>query len=353
MLKNNKNWIILSLISFALVAVSSFVKKRAEVSISVYLGIGFLLLTIIPSNVAKLLPANLKMWPQKLAFFKRDFGITAGLLFLTHALLAWNIFGKLKPEFLLRGEIILGLLALIIFISLLLTSNKWSIRVLKKNWKRLHILVWAAIPLAFFHSSLAAVSFSNEMSPIALIGFGSLYLLAFVQLFFKKWQHFVLVFTAWILSIVIISAFYPQTLADFSDSLQAINSSSSSSTPSSASSSSSVSSQISSSSRSSTASSLSSTVSSLNQISSQESVNSVVSINQLSTNNSASNCWVSFEKKVYNVTGYLNRHPGGRRELLNVCGKEIDNLSNQHPGGSFGSSQIQAILQDFYVGNLS
>jgi DMSO/TMAO reductase YedYZ heme-binding membrane subunit/cytochrome b involved in lipid metabolism len=350
MLKNNKIWLLINLVSFGLVALSSLQSKNLPIKLSVYLGILYLCLSMIPNNLALILPANLKKWPQFVAKYKRDFGISAGLMFLTHASLAWNLFGDFKLDFIFRGEIILGLLANIIFVALLLTSNQWSKKVLKKNWKRLHILVWAAVPLAFFHSSLAGMYYQNELSRIALVGFGSLYLLAFIQLFFKKWQHFVVIVVSWLISIIIISVFYPQTLTDFNESLNP-SSSSSASISSSSSSSQSLSSSVSSSINQSISSSSSST-SSLVSSSEIATPSNNISSSQLADNKSSANCWVSFDKKVYNVTNYLSRHPGGRTELLRACGTEIDSLSNNHQGGNFDSSRIQNILGPFYVGDL-
>lgn len=63
-------------------------------------------------------------------------------------------------------------------------------------------------------------------------------------------------------------------------------------------------------------------------------------------------CWVSFEKKVYNVTTYLAIHPGGSNKIERFCSKEIDPVSASHSGGPFGSIKLQDILAPFYVGDL-
>lgn len=67
---------------------------------------------------------------------------------------------------------------------------------------------------------------------------------------------------------------------------------------------------------------------------------------------SKTDCWVSFDKKIYNVTTYLSIHPGGSSKLARFCSKEIDPVSANHPGGLFGSISIQDILIPFYVGEL-
>ena len=63
-------------------------------------------------------------------------------------------------------------------------------------------------------------------------------------------------------------------------------------------------------------------------------------------------CWVSFEKKVYDITTFLLIHPGGQQSLSRFCSREIDKASSTHAGGPFGSIKIQDILQPFLVGEL-
>lgn len=46
---------------------------------------------------------------------------------------------------------LVGFAAFVILLALALTSNQWSMRQLKKNWKRLHQLVYAAGILAVIH----------------------------------------------------------------------------------------------------------------------------------------------------------------------------------------------------------
>lgn len=67
---------------------------------------------------------------------------------------------------------------------------------------------------------------------------------------------------------------------------------------------------------------------------------------------SKTDCWVSFDKKVYDMTTYLAIHPGGSAKLSRFCSKEIDPVSATHSGGPFGSVKIQDILAPFYVGEL-
>lgn len=51
--------------------------------------------------------------------------------------------------------IVLGVLGLLILTALAVTSNRWAMRRLRKNWKRLHKLVYLAGNLVVFHAILA------------------------------------------------------------------------------------------------------------------------------------------------------------------------------------------------------
>ncbi len=74
---------------------------------------------------------------------------------------------------------------------------------------------------------------------------------------------------------------------------------------------------------------------------------------ELAQNNNDTSCWVSVKTKVYNVTPYLPKHPGGKAELLKNCGSELDPKSMSHKGGEFTSDRIQEILKPFAIGSLT
>lgn len=54
-----------------------------------------------------------------------------------------------------QSFLILGILCFLILSALALTSNKWAMRKLKRNWKRLHRFVYLAGILATFHGMMA------------------------------------------------------------------------------------------------------------------------------------------------------------------------------------------------------
>jgi sulfoxide reductase heme-binding subunit YedZ len=58
-------------------------------------------------------------------------------------------------QFPMPSFIVLGMLGLLILTALAVTSNRWAMRRLRKNWKRLHRLVYLAGNLVAFHAILA------------------------------------------------------------------------------------------------------------------------------------------------------------------------------------------------------
>ncbi|MFA5106387.1 MAG: cytochrome b5-like heme/steroid binding domain-containing protein [Candidatus Micrarchaeia archaeon] len=47
---------------------------------------------------------------------------------------------------------------------------------------------------------------------------------------------------------------------------------------------------------------------------------SQISASELAAHNSASDCWVAFQGKVYDITSFVPNHPGGPGRLIPLCG---------------------------------
>lgn len=67
--------------------------------------------------------------------------------------------------------------------------------------------------------------------------------------------------------------------------------------------------------------------------------------------NKQSDCWVSYKGKVYNVTEFIEDHPGGEDLIVEYAGKDVteimaDPLSHDH------SRSAYAMLEDFCIGTL-
>lgn len=74
------------------------------------------------------------------------------------------------------------------------------------------------------------------------------------------------------------------------------------------------------------------------------------SVEDLAANKTESSCYVSISNKVYDVTAYIDQHPGGMREILRGCGQKLDGM--KHAGGAFTSDKIQSILAEYIIGEL-
>jgi cytochrome b involved in lipid metabolism len=65
--------------------------------------------------------------------------------------------------------------------------------------------------------------------------------------------------------------------------------------------------------------------------------------------NTESDCYSAINGQVYNLTAWINKHPGGDRAILSICGKDGSNAFNGQHGGE---SRPEKILAGFEVGIL-
>jgi len=76
------------------------------------------------------------------------------------------------------------------------------------------------------------------------------------------------------------------------------------------------------------------------------------SVNEVVKHNSKDDCWLIIERKVYDVTSFVEKHPGGKI-MLNYCGKEATEAFNTKGGRGFPHKPVaRDILSDFYIGDL-
>ncbi len=64
---------------------------------------------------------------------------------------------------------LLGLVATLVFVLMLATSTGRAQRALGANWKRLHRLVWFAVPLSLAHALVA-----GGLEPLAIVLYGGI-----------------------------------------------------------------------------------------------------------------------------------------------------------------------------------
>ncbi len=65
---------------------------------------------------------------------------------------------------------------------------------------------------------------------------------------------------------------------------------------------------------------------------------------------SQSSCWTTISGKVYNLTSWISKHPGGPEAILSICGKDgTSAFESQHGGNARANAELAA----FFIGNLS
>ncbi|PSN43861.1 Cytochrome b5 reductase 4 [Blattella germanica] len=73
-----------------------------------------------------------------------------------------------------------------------------------------------------------------------------------------------------------------------------------------------------------------------------------VTVTQLAVHNKKNDAWLAIRGKVYNVTKYMDFHPGGDEELMRGVGKDATDLFNQvHAWVNY-----ESLLQKCYIGRL-
>lgn len=154
----------------ALLTVLSLAGFVAVTDPSAYVGTVLLVGTVLPSNLPRFGRFSQDRRLRALTRLRKPLGVSAGVWFVVHsAASVWEHFDlsvPLGPQF-ARTGIVLGLVAMLIFVLMLATSTGRAQRALGPNWKRLHRLVWFAVPLSLAHALV-----TGGLEPLAIILYG-------------------------------------------------------------------------------------------------------------------------------------------------------------------------------------
>lgn len=80
--------------------------------------------------------------------------------------------------------------------------------------------------------------------------------------------------------------------------------------------------------------------------------NLILSSAELYKHNSGKSCWLLISGKIYDVTTFLNQHPGGASTILPTCGTDATVAYDTKGGTRSHSSSATAMLAAYYIGNL-
>ena len=87
-------------------------------------------------------------------------------------------------------------------------------------------------------------------------------------------------------------------------------------------------------------------------ISTNENINAaspLYSLASVALHNSQANCWAAINGSVYDLTAWINRHPGGDTAILSLCGTDA---SAQFAAQHGGESKPAMMLTAFKIGIL-
>jgi len=70
---------------------------------------------------------------------------------------------------------------------------------------------------------------------------------------------------------------------------------------------------------------------------------------EVAKHNSKESCWTVIRGEVYDLTNWIDKHPGGPDKILKICGKDGTDLFVRQHGGK---EKPEKILESFEIGTL-
>ena len=136
------------------------------------------IITLLPTIIKVVFPRTKKTEILKLLMkYRRQIGIISFLFALGHGIL---LIRKRNFDFFdiqTYWISVSGVLLLIIFTLLTITSNNWSIKKLKRNWKKLHELTYLAMFLLVWHVIDKMWGHWSYITPLGIVGITSIIVL--------------------------------------------------------------------------------------------------------------------------------------------------------------------------------
>jgi len=136
-----------------------------------FLALLFYIVTLLPTILRVVFPATKSTGiPKRLLKYRRHIGVLAFCFALIHGGL---LLGKRNIDFFdpeTYWVYFLGGATFIIFTLLAITSNDWSVKIMKKNWKRLHSLTYLAIFLLTAHVYDKMSGHWSYLTPLGIAG---------------------------------------------------------------------------------------------------------------------------------------------------------------------------------------
>ncbi len=85
----------------------------------------------------------------------------------------------------------------------------------------------------------------------------------------------------------------------------------------------------------------------------QTTVATEFTLSDVAKHKTPSDCWMAISNSVYNVTNYVDMHPGGADIVLMYCGKDATQAYNTQGGRGRGhSARASSLLANYLVGTI-
>ena len=144
-------------------------------------------ITLLPTILRIVFPKIKKTgFPKLLLKYRRQIGVIAFFFALAHALLLVN---KRNFDFFdiqTYWIYIQGVATFIIFTLLAITSNNWSVKTMKKSWKKLHELTYLAMFLLIWHVIDKMWGHWSDITLLAMLGITGITLLFILRKFMER-----------------------------------------------------------------------------------------------------------------------------------------------------------------------
>ena len=135
-----------------------------------FAALGAYVLTLMPTNLRIVFPQTRQTSiPKWLLKYRRNIGVAAFFLALLHGflLVKKRTFDFFDPQ--TYWIYVQGVFTFIIFALLAITSNDWSVKRLKKNWRRLHTLTYWGMFLLTWHILDKMAAHWSYLTPLGLV----------------------------------------------------------------------------------------------------------------------------------------------------------------------------------------
>ena len=79
-----------------------------------------------------------------------------------------------------------------------------------------------------------------------------------------------------------------------------------------------------------------------------------LTLSEISTHDTTTDCWTAVDGTVYDLTGYIQQHPGGAGAVSNLCGIDATAaFKSQHAGEKLPASELASLAIGVYAGNVA